>query len=298
VAITGASGLVGRHLCDHFSQAGWRVRALVRNPGTYAFRRAGIEVARIDLPDFVDDAAFAGIDTVIHAAYATRSADLPAARRVNEQGTANILAATRQAGVRKFVFISSLSAHADATSYYGRSKLAIESTLDLSRDLVIRPGLVLAPDGGLALRMWQSVVRSPVVPIFGGGRQPVQTVHIEDLCTAVRRAVETDVTGVVNVAEPVAIPMKQLLEMFARASGAKTALLPIPSSPALLALRALESARVPLPVTSENLRGLQSMKLVDTSADIARLGIHVRTAAESVAELARIQGVPFSGARS
>jgi nucleoside-diphosphate-sugar epimerase len=296
VAITGASGLIGRHLCDHLSDAGWRVRALVRNPA--AFRRPGIERERIDLPDFVDQAAFAGIDTVIHAAYATRSTDLAAAQRVNEQGTANILAAARAAGVRKFVFISSLSAHAGATSYYGRSKLAIESRLDASRDLVIRPGLVLAADGGLALRMWQSVARSSIVPIFDRGRQMVQTIHIDDLCTAVERAVEMDLSGVLNLAEPVAIPMSELLAIFARASGTKPFLLPIPSAPALLALRVLESAHVPLPVTAENLRGLRSMRRMETAADLARLGVNVRAAAVSIADLARIPGVPFSGARS
>jgi len=54
VAITGAAGFIGRHLCDAFDRKGWEVRALVRRPES---RRAGFEgmrVAECELPDRID----------------------------------------------------------------------------------------------------------------------------------------------------------------------------------------------------------------------------------------------------
>lgn len=296
VVITGASGLIGRHLCEHFHAAGWRVRALVRNPAAFESAVAGIEIGRLDLPERVDAASFAAADTVIHAAYSTRDGDVGTARRVNEEGTSRVLAASRAAGVRRFVFLSSLSAREDATSYYGRSKQAIESRLDPLRDLVIRPGLVLASDGGLAFRLWRAVARLPIVPLFDGGRQQVQTIHVDDLCAAVERAVEADITGVLNVAEPVGVTMKELMDLFAGASGAKPLRVPVPSTAMLLVLRALGAARIPFPVTAENLRGLITMKHVDTTRDLGRLGITVRDARQSIADLA--QRSPLAAGRA
>ena len=41
-----------------------------------------------------------------------------------------------------------------------------------------------------------------MVPLFGGGVQPLQTVHVDDVCEAVARIVERGLTGAFNVAEP------------------------------------------------------------------------------------------------
>jgi hypothetical protein len=101
---------------------GWIVRGLSRQRPSRAVRWQWF---RCDLPDEIDPRAFAGCGVVIHAAYATRARSEAEARRVNEDGTARVLKLTNDAGAR-LVFISSLSAHEGARSYYGRSKLAIE----------------------------------------------------------------------------------------------------------------------------------------------------------------------------
>src|SRR6185436_7196060 len=186
IAITGASGVVGRHLCMHFLRAGWRVRALVRNASAPAFD-SRVETFAIDLPETIDTRAFDGADAVVHAAYATRGGAAEAVRRTNELGTARVIDAARAARVRRFIFVSTLAARADADSYYGRSKKRLEDQLDAARDLAIRPGLVLAADGGLAQRLWSTMRTLHVAPLIAGGRQIVQTVHIDDLCAAFQR---------------------------------------------------------------------------------------------------------------
>ena len=71
IAITGASGLLGRHLVEHFRRREWNVRALVRDPLSAPFGERDVQVFRADLPDVIDETAFKGADVVIHAAYAT-----------------------------------------------------------------------------------------------------------------------------------------------------------------------------------------------------------------------------------
>lgn len=285
IVITGAGGLLGRHLAGYFRRREWIVRALVRNPSRSPFAKSDIEVFRAELPDAIDERAFEAADVVIHAAYATAETRPDIARRVNEMGTARILAASRAAGVRRFVFVSSLAARPDARSYYGRSKLAMELQLDPSRDLVIRPGLVLAQSGGLFERLRRSVEHSPVVPLFGGGAQILQTVHVDDLCLAFERALSRDLTGTLSVAEVEGITMREFLEQIAVRRQRKVFMLSLPSGLALRILQLFERIRIPLPVTSENLLGLVTMQHVETERDLATLGLQIRSARQSLAEL-------------
>ena len=285
VAVTGAGGFVGRHLCRHFLAHGCKVRGLVRDPGPGPLREEGVELFQCDLPDRIDAAAFQGVEVLIHCAYTSRFVSLEQARRVNEEGSARVLAASREAGVERFVFVSSTSAHPEALSYYGRSKLAIEQRLDLSRDLILRPGLVLGPDGGLFQRLVASLRRSGLLPLFGGGRQPVQTVHIDDLCTAMERAIERHLTGCYVVAEPQGLPLRELLQLTARKLGRRAIPVPLPAGPVLACLRVTEALRIPLPISSENVLGALALRAQPSADDLKAIGVSLRSAEESLDRL-------------
>lgn len=286
IAITGASGFLGQRLVAHFHARGWEVRALVREPAAFASRIEGVRAYRCDLPDALDDAGIDGADALVHAAYATRATSVEEARRVNEVGTRCVLDAARAASVTRFVFLSSLSAHEGARSYYGRSKLALERTLDPERDLVLRLGLVLAREGdGLFRRLVDAVARARFVPVFEGGRQILQTLHEADCCAAVERALAKDLTGRLAVAEPEGLTYRELLLAIAARLGRPCTLVPLPMAPALALLRATELLRIPLPITRENLLGLRALRFVPTAADLGRLGITARPAGTSLDEL-------------
>jgi NADH dehydrogenase len=258
------------------------VRALARDPSAATFREPGIRPFACVLPDTIPREAFAGADLVVHCAYATRHRDLAQAGRINDLGTRLLIGLTREARAR-FLFISSQSAHETAVSYYGRSKLALEKLLAPASDVAIRPGLVLGGGrAGLFTRMCESLRQSKVIPLFGGGRQPLQTVHIDDLCAAIGTVALRRMTGTYTVAEPVPIPMRGFLELLAVRLGRRPIFVPLPMAPAYAAFRALEAMRIPFPVSSENLLGLRQMRAVDTRRDLERLGVRARPAAESL----------------
>ncbi len=284
VAVTGATGLIGRHLCDAFRRRGWQVRALVRDLEGYPFAEPGVMRFACDLPDRIDEAGLRGADVLLHAAYTTRFTNRDEARRVNEDGSRRLFVLARQEGVGQVLFLSSFSARADAPSYYGRSKFAIEQELDPAHDLTVRAGLVLAADGGLFQRIVGVVRRARLLPLVGG-RQVVQTVHVADLCRACVRALDCGVTGLVHVAEPVGLPFADLLQLVAHHLGRRRLLVPVPFAPVLAALRLAEWLRLPLGVSSENLLGMRALRALPVAADLARLGVEVRDARASVAEL-------------
>jgi nucleoside-diphosphate-sugar epimerase len=184
------------------------------------------------------------------------------------------------------VFISSIVAAPDAPSYYARSKHALEGLLDHGRDAIVRPGLVLAREGqGLFQQMRDAIRRTHVVPVFGGGRQPLQTVHIADVCEAIARVIERGLPGGFNVAEPEPFTFADFLRRLARRLRTRCVLLPMPFAPVLAAVRSFERLGVPFPLRSESLLGIKALRRVPVADDLRRLGLTVRTADESLADL-------------
>ena len=125
-----------------------------------------------------------------------------------------------------------------------------------------------------------------MAPVFDGGMQRVQTIHIDDLCAAFSRAIEQDFTGALNVAEPDGLSMRELLLALGRSAGVHPLLVPLPAAPTVRALRAVETIGFTPPVSSDNLLGLMTMRHVDTRTDLQRLGVRVRAAGESIRDLA------------
>ena len=258
VAVTGATGLIGRHLCRHLADHGWRVRGLVRDPERLS-PGPGVEYFRCDLPDELDPAGLEGADVLIHAAYATRNQGPDDAHRVNELGSQRLFELARCHGVGQIVFLSSFSSRPDACSYYGRSKYAVEGLLDRDRDLALRAGLVLAADGGLFCRIVSMLRRARLVPLVGGSRI-VQTLHVADLCHVCQRAIEGRVTGLLHAAEPQGEAFCDLLRLVLRHLQRRCVLLPVPFAPVWAGLRLAERLGVRLGVNSDNLLGIQTLR--------------------------------------
>lgn len=285
VVVTGAAGFLGGHLCAAFRARGWTVRALVRRPEKAALPE-GVRVGRADLPDTIDEALLADADVLVHAAWATRETDEARAERQNVEGTRRLVEVARHARVARIVFVSSVAAAVDAPNYYGRSKAAVEHLVDPARDLVVRPGTILARGGGGIFGLMRDLMRKVhVVPLFGGGRQPLQTVHVDDLCEAVARAIERGLTGVVNVAEPAPLAFRDALRLAARRMGVRCLFVPLPFGPALAVVRAIERLGLPSPLRSESLLGMQGLRAVPVEDDLRRLDLRVRSAAESFEQI-------------
>ena len=285
VVVTGASGFLGGHLCRALRTRGWDVRALVRRPESAALP-IDVRVGRADLPDTIDETLLYDTDVLVHAAWATRETNEARAERQNVEGTRRLVEVARRAGVGRLVFVSSVAAALDAPNYYGRSKAAVERLFDPARDLVVRPGTILARGGGGIFGLMRDLMQTVhVVPLFGGGRQLLQTVHVDDLCEAVARAIERGLTGVVNVAEPDPMAFRDALRLAARRMGVRCLFVPLPFAPVLAMVRTIERLGLPSPLRSESLLGMQGLRAVPVADDLCQLDLRVRPAAESFAQI-------------
>jgi nucleoside-diphosphate-sugar epimerase len=284
ILVTGATGFLGRHLCNYFRKKGCTVRGLVRRTNIYPFSEAGITLFKGNLPDEIDAAAFEGVDVVVHAAYYTaRLTSMEEAHRVNHDGTMRVHKMSKDAGVGQFVFISSTGSHAEAESYYGRSKYELEKQMDLKKDLIIRSGLIIGPgEDGTFDRMKESLRKSGVVPIFDGGHQILQTIHVDDLCKAIDLAIEKKLTGTLVVAEPKGLEMRDFFKLVSAGMKKKCKLVPLPMGLFLVFLRIIEKMHLPFPLSSENLLGLKQMKHMPSVGDLAKIGLNVKSAEQSL----------------
>jgi nucleoside-diphosphate-sugar epimerase len=172
IFITGANGFVGRSLCSAAVAQGLVVKAATRTVCEFTNIGASFGVGTID-ESTNWSAALEGADVVVHLAARTHIMNDAAAdpvtefRRVNVGGTINLARQAAKAGVRRFVFISSIKVNGESTQLgapytaddvsapedaYGISKAEAESSLrQLAQEtglevVIIRPPLVYGPE--------------------------------------------------------------------------------------------------------------------------------------------------------
>jgi len=186
VAVTGASGFIGRHLVVALAQAGWRTRLLLRrNLDEPQWRELRPQVVTGGLGD-VDALArlVEGVDVVIHLAGMIKAARRSQFFQVNRDGAAALASAAQQgAPGAHFMLISSLAAREPALSDYAASKRAGEAAvLDVlgSRVTVLRPPAVYGPGDRETLLFFQ-LARWRLVPLLGTRDAVVAMIHVHDL---------------------------------------------------------------------------------------------------------------------
>lgn len=187
--ITGATGYIGQHLVQQLTQQGERPRCLVRTPekARRLFSADQVEIVAGDTtqPETLP-AAMQGIDTVIHAAFLTadrKQGPGNSYEATNVQGTANLIRAAEEAGVKRMIEISGLGTRpAKPGSYmqgrYLSEKFLKESSLDWT---IIRPSVLFGKDAPFIKGLADLIRSSLVVPLIGGGKISFQPIYVEDV---------------------------------------------------------------------------------------------------------------------
>lgn len=271
VAITGAGGFLGSTLTEYFADKGWQVVGLVRDPHSQKSIK-NVRWQAYDITRPLANDALVGVDYVVHAAYVKYGRGQTDALDVNVTGAKNLLQASRQQNVKKNVFVSSMSAHDEAESVYGKQKLAIEALFDTNRDISLRCGLIVG-DGGIVRQMVDFMRTKHLVPLIGGGKQPLQSVAVDDLCTVIERCFERPVQGVLTIANPTVFSYKTFYQTIADVFGIKVTFLPIPLWALMGAAQAIETLRLPLGFGKDNVLGLKQLRSSDNAADLKKLDV-------------------------
>ena len=176
LAITGATGFVGSAVLDAASEH--ICRALTRRDQE---TREGVEWVKGTLDDAASlENLCQGADAVIHIAGLTNTPDLAEFERANVTGTANVMTAAKAAKVKRFVFVSSLSAREPQLSAYGASKAKAEEFVQASGLdwTIVRPPAVYGPRDTEMFELFRSA-KLGVVPLPPKGATSI--IHVDDL---------------------------------------------------------------------------------------------------------------------
>jgi UDP-glucose 4-epimerase len=299
VALTGATGFIGRYLLAELPRRGYRIRVLLRRPSVAPMDCASAVVGDLARPQNMA-AALAGVDAVLHSAgLAHAMTGLPEDdyRMLNTEATIALARAAQRAGARRFVFLSSIRAQCGASAdevlteahppqpddAYGRSKLAAEQGLaQLDLDWAALR-LVLVYGAGVKGNMAQllRLARSPYPLPFGALQARRSLLALDNLVAAIDAvlAAPQRLAGPLIVADPEPLTIPEMITAMRRGLGRGPGLFPVPAGLLEAALRA--SGRADMH------RRLAGSLVADPSA-LVRLGWTAPAAtADALAALAR-----------
>lgn len=272
VVITGANGFLGSALVKHFVNKGWSVIGLVRNPKQQS--KPGVNYFAYDLANPFDNNIFKNADYLIHTAYIKHDRNHPDSFKTNTYGAKRLLQAAAKFKLKKVLFLSSMSAHDQAVSVYAKQKLAIEKLFNEANGISLRPGLILG-DGGIVKQMAKFMKQRRIVPLIGGGQQPVQIIAIYNLVQAIEAGLTKNVSGVLTVATPKVYSYKEFYQAIAKQLGIGVLYVPIPFWSLLTLFRVASFLHLPLNFNEDNLWGLKKLRSAKTADDLHKLGVKV-----------------------
>jgi NADH dehydrogenase len=112
--------------------------------------------------------------------------------RLHVQATANLLAAARKSGVRRYLQMSALGTRPEALSDYHKTKWLAEELVRASglEWTIFRPSLIFGPKDTFVNMLVTQLRLAPVLPVIGSGRYRLQPVHADDVARCFAEALD------------------------------------------------------------------------------------------------------------
>ncbi len=222
ILITGGTGFVGSHAVEAYKNAGWTVRAFIRDRKRLSWlSNLDIELAVGSLTDSESlKLAVDKCDTIVHCAGMTKALHNEEFFRVNGEAVGKLASVASEAGVKRFVLCSSQAAAGPSltesprseseepcpVSVYGSSKLAGEKALRESVGemewVILRPPAIMGPRDWQFLPLFKGIIKLGLYPQFGSGQQLYSFASVFDVVKALLMAgtIEGPVNGTYFVA--------------------------------------------------------------------------------------------------
>jgi len=254
ILITGATGLVGRHLVPQLASAGWTVRVAAqagrRGRAESAGWPEGVEIVPAELNNAEAlHQAMQGVHTVFHLASAQWWGKRRDLEQVDVQGTRQVIAAARSARIGRLIYLSQLGAEPSSGYLLLRIKGQVEALIRNSglAYTILRCGMVFGPEDRFVNGIAMLLRTNPFVFFQPGkGDTLLHPLYVLDLVKALENSLEAidlvDATIEIGGAEYVSF--NELVRTVMRVSGARRTVIGIPPH-TLRALTGIISRVVP-----------------------------------------------------
>jgi NADH dehydrogenase len=298
VTVFGGSGFVGRQVVRALCKADWRVRVAMRRPHLGGDLRMAGHVGQVQLvqanvrnrPSI--ERALEGAEAAVNLVGVLVERGAQSFQGTQALGAQNIAQLAAQAGIKRFVYVSSIGADKTSRSNYARTKAEAEAaTLQyIPTATILRPSIVFGPEDGFFTRFAEMARMTPVLPLIGGATK-FQPVYAGDVAAALAAALaRPEAQGkIYELGGPSIYTMKQLLQFITTEIDRPRMLLPIPfvlAAPLGYTIGALSRLN-PLfgpPLTGDQVQMLKADNVANPAMPgLADLGVTSPESVESIA---------------
>jgi len=240
ILVLGASGFLGSKLVKKLGDKGFQVRAMVveNDPLLKNLENVRCEMVTGDItkPETLTE-PMKGVKTIFHLAAVLVSKNLELFRKINYEGTKNVVEKAVEQGIEHFVYISAAAANYRKRTTYGETKYQAEQMMKQKRNkthfTIVRPSLLYDQGGGgqeLVMYMDQLKKFKGFIPIVGRGKTLKRWVRVEDVIEGLTLLVEKPISynRIYNFAGGSAHTMMEYTRMLCREMGIKKPIVPIP----------------------------------------------------------------------
>ncbi len=272
IAVAGGTGFIGRHLVDRLLAQEHSVVVVVRNnPGEGLFH-SGVETVQTSVGDASRlAAAFGGADVVYHLVGIIAETKTNSFEQTVVEGTRNVVAACRKAGVKKIIYLSAMGTSEQAVTMYHRTKYHAEQIVISSQidHIIYRPSVVYGLGDGFVSLLKRIIEKSYFTPVIGDGKYRLQPVYIDDLVSAmVQGLTVADASGqIIEIGGPEKLEYLEILDIIKRVLGRTRVNFHIPLRVMRPMAGLMEKILRPAPITVDQLKMME----MGNTGDIDRM---------------------------
>lgn len=278
ILVTGGDGFSGSRVVARLVAEGDHPRALVRNDARARQKlpARGVEIVTGDTtrPESLVP-ALAGVETVIHAAFIT------AERKqgpdvnyyaTNVEGTANLVAAAKRAGVQRVVVLSGLGTKPGPPGSYMQGRYLAEEAVRQSGLAwsILGPSVQFGAGSAFFKGLTDLIRHVPIVPMIGSGRTHFQPIYVEDTVTCLLKMVREPrpYDGQrIEVGGPEIYTYAQILDMLMQTMGTRKLKVPGPIPLVYIGAGIMQAVlpRPPITVAALGLFGFENTTDLDAT---------------------------------
>jgi uncharacterized protein YbjT (DUF2867 family) len=274
---------VGRAVVRRLVADGVPVRCLVRDPRRLGPERVQVQIALGDLGDHLSFRhALRGVDVVVHLASVIRDQPGGSIEELAGVATWRLVQAAERAGVKRFVFFSTLGASTRSRARLMRAKAVAERAVEESglEHTVFAPSIVYSPSDAY-LNLLARMAWLPVMPIPGSGQAAFQPIWAEDVAECLLAtlpggpAAEQAVGARFELAGPETLTHREIVEIALRSFHRRRMIVPVPMRLTKRILKLVELFGGPTAFATWDEAELLEVPLISRlgTADAERLGV-------------------------